>query len=184
MHDLFYLAFRIITLVLCILPADVLTGQILGWMKGLEPGIHVSLNFKKLRTIVQLLLQLRDKCLVTLFGLNYQLALLIESIHYIIIDCFYSGIALTWLKFTLLAAHCMSCWILLGDYDLAIYHQEINQKHNVSDDLLICDHTQLENRRIYYNEACYTALIFLKRYIIPALIPLTKILEERFEFKE
>ena len=183
MHDLFYLAFRIISLILPDLPQCLLTNQILGWMKGLQPCLKVTLNFKKVRTIVQLLLPLRNTCLNQQQGSKYQLSLLIEPLHYIIVDCFYSGNALTWLQFTLLSVHLLACWLLLGDYDFAVHHETLYlSKKKVENDDICFDKDEYENRRIYYNESCYIILVFLKRHVVPQLIPIIKMLEERFEY--
>ena len=90
--------------------------------------------------------------------------------------------------FSLMAAHCMAAWALMGDYDLAMYHEQLHHKLSknphleLSNGEMLQDTSQLKNRLIYYNEACFTFLLFICRYIIPNGLCIVDFLEERFEF--
>ena len=80
MHNLFYLSWRLITEILGNLPTSVYTAQVLGWMKGMLPGIEISMNFNKLRIIIDLLLQIKHIAIAKTIGIYYQLMILIEGV--------------------------------------------------------------------------------------------------------
>ena len=130
MHNFFHFDFRICTQIICILPNHYLRGQILGWMKGIEKGFHVSLNFGKLRQINILLKQLSSTVQVVSTGVYYQLMLVIEALYFIAYEVFYNvKDTMDYCTLALLACHLMATWCLVNDFELAKYHADEKEKY-------------------------------------------------------
>ena len=130
MHNFFHFDFRICTQIICILPNHYLRGQILGWMKGIQVGFHVSLNFGKLREINILLKQLSTTVQMVSSGVCFQLMLVIEALYFIAYEVFYNvKSTLDYCTLAVLACHLMEPWCMVNDYELAKYHSDEKDKY-------------------------------------------------------
>lgn len=130
MHNFFHFDFRICTQIICILPNHYLRGQILGWMKGIQVGFHVSLNFGKLREINILLKQLSTTVQMVSSGVCFQLMLVIEALYFIAYEVFCNvKSTLDYCTLAVLACHLMEAWCMVNDYELAKYHSDEKDKY-------------------------------------------------------
>lgn len=136
MHDLFHLSFRIIAEIISFLPNDYVTSDINAWMKGISPGEKITVDFCKVRNVTELMLEVRDSALEKTKDMQHQLMMLIEPLHYLVIDfCYNIRTTPTWLAFSLVTVHCMGIWCLLNDFDLANYHDDANKENKYWDKL-------------------------------------------------